>query len=66
MDPNQAWLDLSKAIVDDNWGLAAEIASNLLEWLAKGGFPPTISGQASFDAIVARSTCENIASWDCI
>ena len=64
MDPNQAWHDLAEAIQKDDWGSAAEIADNLICWLARDGFPPTISGHRAFDRIVARATCESIAAWE--
>jgi hypothetical protein len=44
MDPNQAWIDLSAVITADEWGRAVDIADDLLEWLAKGGFAPKITG----------------------
>lgn len=62
MDPNQAWRDLADAVDDDDWGRVAEIAEDLLEWLACGGFAPKITGQPTFDGIIVRSTCEGLAT----
>jgi hypothetical protein len=64
MDPNAAWLALAQAVADDEWETAAEIADNLLTWLARGGFPPTITGLRAFDALAARRACEAVACWD--
>ncbi len=38
MDPNACLSDLLEAIADED--LAREMASNLLSWLAGGGFAP--------------------------
>jgi hypothetical protein len=64
MDPNAAWLALSEAVARDDWQTAAQLAEGLLAWLDRDGFPPTITGVASFDTIVARHTCEAIAAWE--
>jgi hypothetical protein len=40
MDPNACLSDLLEAIADDDEDLAREMASNLLSWLAGGGFAP--------------------------
>lgn len=66
MDANQTWVALCAAVADTDWGLAAELADGLLEWLAKGGFPPEITGVQVFDKLVARATCESVAAWDVV
>lgn len=64
MDPNAAWTALAQAISEDDWQEAATIADGLLTWLNRGGFPPAITRTSAFDTIVAKATCESIASWD--
>ena len=64
MDPNQTWSDLSQAVKKNDWQHATELAEDLAEWIGKGGFPPTITGNAAFDRVVARATAESIATWE--
>ncbi len=64
MDPNAAWLALAQAIAGDDWEQAGTVADGLLSWLNRGGFPPVITGVPAFDALVAKATCESIATWD--
>ena len=64
MDPTATWVDLSQAVADDKWGRAGELADSLIEWLAKGGFPPVITGVREFDIIAARAACDAIAAWE--
>jgi len=64
MDPNAAWVALCAAVADARWTEAGELADGLLEWLIKGGYPPEITGVLLFDSVVARATCESVASWD--
>lgn len=40
MDPTVCYDDLMTAIDDHQWEDAAELARNLWNWLANGGFPP--------------------------
>ncbi len=63
MDPDACWKELEEAVNTAMWGIAIERAESLLEWLAKGGFPPTIGGRPIFNRLVARATCEAIATW---
>ncbi len=44
MDPNAAWLALAKAVADDEWETAAELADALLAWLTRGGLHNTSEG----------------------
>ena len=66
MDPNQAWRELADAVKEERWEEAVGIAENLLYWLDRGGFPPTISGEKQFDRIVARSTCDAVMTWEVV
>ena len=66
MDVNETWRDLSQAVEQDDWQEASQLAETLGEWINKGGFPPTITGNAEFDRIVARATAESIAAWETV
>jgi len=63
MDPDATWQMLIEAYCND-WERAAEIAGDLLYWLDRGGFPPTITGNKEFDKLIARTTCDAVAAWD--
>jgi hypothetical protein len=63
MDRNTAWADLQEAVNTAMWGEAILKAEDLLTWLERNGFPPSITGKPVFDRIVARATCEAIAYW---
>lgn len=43
MDPETAWNEMMEAVAARDWPTAEEFARALLEWLAKGGFPPRTS-----------------------
>jgi hypothetical protein len=43
MDPNQTCLDMADAVSRDNWQHASELADDLINWLARCGFPPPAS-----------------------
>ena len=64
MDPNTLWHDLAMSVQLDDWESAEVQARDLLEWLDKKGFPPSITGQQAFDAIVARCACQAVISWE--
>lgn len=66
MDPNEAWKNLSRAVADDDWQTAAEIAEALAEWIGKDGFPPGITGCSAFDRIVVQATVQRIAAWEVV
>jgi len=40
MDPQATWDMLLQAWSKRNWNEVAELSESLLDWLAKGGFPP--------------------------
>lgn len=64
MDPDQAWHDLAEAVMGDDWDRAGELAEYLITWIARGGFPPRITGHCEFDALCVRETCRSIAAWE--
>ncbi len=64
MDPNVAFALLKDQIEQALWQEAAETAENLLDWLAKKGFPPRITGSKVVDRIIAESTCRAVAAWE--
>jgi hypothetical protein len=64
MDPNQTWRDLSQAFSDDDWDRIDELASSLAEWLDRGGFPPSITGEKEFDKLVVKNALDALLAWD--
>jgi len=62
MDPNQAWRDLSDAWDSGEFADCIEIASNLEDWLNKGGFPPTITRHQAFDRAVVLAMCAAVGN----
>lgn len=65
MDPQATWEQLQEAYGNADWETARELAQALLEWLRRGGFPPTIQAGDSADlaeqrAIVIRFCRETI------
>ena len=64
MDPNALFHDLALSVALNDWETAATQARDLLDWLEKNGFPPTVTGQQEFDRIVARCTCQAILNWE--
>lgn len=61
MDPQAAWDQLFAAVADGDWDLTEELATGLLAWLGRGGFPPTIVQQTHRDdewnRVLARAGC---------
>lgn len=64
MDPTATWEAMAEAVAENDWANAAELADNLIHWLAKGGFPPIISGVREFDRVAAKATAEAICAWE--
>lgn len=64
MDPNATWQRLAEAVSAESWEEAVEAAGDLSEWLARGGFPPRITGKETFDRLAARSACDAILAWE--
>lgn len=46
MDPNQAFVDLIHAFKDGDCEQAETVLDDLLQWVRRGGFLPTIEGHA--------------------
>jgi hypothetical protein len=66
MDPNQTWSDLSRAIERDDWDEATDLGEALVDWIERGGFPPTITGIQAFDRIVTAATAQAVAAWETV
>ncbi len=61
MDPQATWDMLLQAWSKRNWNEVAELSESLLDWLAKGGFPPETNYPrelgADWDSAVALAAC---------
>lgn len=61
MDPQACWDQLLAAYAAGEWDQIEERATDLLAWLDRGGFPPTIIRQPELDAYwnhaLARAGC---------
>ena len=61
MDPHAAWKELLEARYLKDWDRAEELATGLLDWLDKGGFPPTTVGHSrlgkAWHRNIAHTTC---------
>lgn len=65
MDPNCTWRDLILAHHEGDLDRVDELASALLDWLAKGGFPPrigTIDVPNEARGAFVRHACESLLS----
>ncbi len=60
MDPNRAWRELADAYQAQELDQCVELAEGLVQWLAKDGYPPTITRHQAFDRHVVKSACEAI------
>ena len=49
MDPQATWDQLQKAYCIRDWEAVRELAQSLLDWLQRGGFPPTVLGKPFSD-----------------
>ena len=62
MDPQESWRSLLDAWANRNWDEVRGLSDDLLAWLNRSGFPPTILFPrrmgAEFDWAVARAACE--------
>lgn len=67
MDPEATWCRLLETLESDQREEAAEAASNLLDWLSRGGFPPqVIPGRMlpePWNRAVTRSACQFALQW---
>jgi hypothetical protein len=61
MDPQATWDQLLAAYAAGDWEQIEERATDLLAWLDRGGFPPTIIQQPELDGdwnrTLARAGC---------
>ena len=61
MDPHAAWTELLEARLVKDWDRAEELAEGLLDWLDKGGVPPTTVGHPrlgkTWHRNIAHTTC---------
>ena len=66
MDPQVAWEQLLAAYAAGDWDILEERATDLIAWLDRGGFPPTIIRQPDFDPdwnrALARAGCAHALS----
>lgn len=66
MDPQVAWEEFCDAYAARDWEAARELASSLLKWLRREGFPPQTMAGRKFDAqwnrTVAKAVCEMVSA----
>ena len=55
MDPQVAWKELQEAYSTCEWDDVRALAQSLLDWLNRGGFPPTVIGSPITDPNVHRN-----------
>lgn len=63
MDPDACMKALADAVGTANWEEAKERAQDMLTWLARGGFPPNVTGTKIFDSLMIKAACEQITRW---
>ena len=54
MDPQITWMNLQEAYLKRDWDDVRELAQSLLDWLQRGGFPPTVLGTPHTDPDLHR------------
>lgn len=62
MDPQAAWDQLLAAYSAGDWDILEERATDLIDWLDRGGFPPTILNQPDLDPDWNRASRVPVAS----
>ena len=65
MDPEAAWDLLIDALVSKNHAEARSTAMSLLDWLHRGGFPPTVSLQRvtkEWQCLLCKRICQSVIS----
>ena len=66
MDPQAAWDQLLAAYVAGDWDILEARATDLLGWLDRGSFPPTIIKQPDLDPdwnrVLPRAGCAHALS----
>lgn len=63
MDPQAVWTSLFEALAESDLAEARNHATNLLEWLAKGGFPPQVTSDLRGNDVnrrICRKICQQI------
>ena len=61
MDPQATWDQLLAAYAEGDWDTIEERATDLIEWLDRGGFPPKVLSNPGlgpdWDRALARAGC---------
>ena len=61
MDPQATWEQLLAAYAAGDWDLIEERATELIEWLDRGGFPPKVLTHSDLgedgNRVLARAGC---------
>ena len=61
MDPQATWEQLLAAYAAGDWDVIEERATDLIEWLDRGGFPPKVLNRSDlgqdWDRAMARAGC---------
>lgn len=60
MDPQATWEQLLCAYAQGDWDMIEERATELIDWLDRGGFPPKVLNRdlgADWDRSLARAGC---------
>ncbi len=57
MDPQATWDQLLAALAEEEWDQVEDFARSLLNWLDRGGFPPTAMGVACLGPDWERAIC---------
>ncbi len=63
MDPQTTWEQLQSAVQAEDWETTRERAQSLLDWLARGGFPPVTSAEHVGDANWHRDKTVRFCHW---
>ena len=62
MDPQATWEQLLRAYAAGDWDAIEERATELIEWLDRGGFPPRVLSNQKlgpdWDRALARAGCQ--------
>ena len=58
MDPQVTWKTLQEAYRERDWDEVRELAQSLLDWLQRGGFPPTVLGSPFTDPDLLRKVAQ--------
>lgn len=64
MDPEATYRELLESLADGDMEVAANHASNLAQWLRRGGFPPVVDqrlvGFPQLQRVLAESLCKAV------